>query len=177
MASTVVESTELRADVRALEEIPPLPQNTQRLLDVLGDDEVNLEDVARSIEEVPVLAARIVGLSRSAYFGAGTARSVADAIIRVLGLRLVRSLALGWGKHNIRVNCIAPGLVKTDFARALWEDADKLKRTEAAYPLGRIGEPDDIAGMAVCLASKAGAFLTGQTVVVDGGCTIVNARG
>lgn len=96
MASTALPANELRADVRALEEIPPLPQNTQRLLEVLNDDEVNLEDVAAAIEEVPALAARIVGLSRSAFFGAGgAASSVSDAIIRVLGLRLVRSLALG----------------------------------------------------------------------------------
>lgn len=96
MVATTINSTILRADVRSLEEIPPLPQNTQRLLDVLADDDVHLEDVARVIEEVPALAARIVGLSRSAFFGAGSgARSVSDAIIRVLGLRLVRSLALG----------------------------------------------------------------------------------
>ncbi len=96
MASTAPHAKELRADVRSLEELPPLPQNTQRLLEVLGDEEVHLEEVARVIEEVPALAARIVGLSRSAFFGAGSgARSVADAIIRVLGLRLVRSLALG----------------------------------------------------------------------------------
>jgi NAD(P)-dependent dehydrogenase (short-subunit alcohol dehydrogenase family) len=70
------------------------------------------------------------------------------------------------------VNCIAPGLVRTDFARALWEDADYLERTEATTPLGRIGEPEDIGGIAVFLASRAGAFVTGQTIVADGGVTI-----
>jgi len=90
---------------------------------------------------------------------------------------LARSLAVGWGKKNIRVNCIAPGLVKTDFARALWEDPERLLKAEAAYPLGRIGEPEDIAGVAVCLASPAGAFITGQTIVVDGGITMAGARG
>lgn len=90
---------------------------------------------------------------------------------------MARGLAVGWGKHNIRVNCIAPGLVKTDFAKALWDDPEKLKKAEAAYPLGRIGDPDDIAGVAVCLASPAGAFITGQTIVVDGGVTIAGARG
>ena len=89
---------------------------------------------------------------------------------------LARSLAVGWGKKNIRVNCIAPGLVKTDFARALWEDPERLKKVEAVYPLGRIGEPDDIAGVAVCLAAPAGAFITGQTIVVDGGVTMTSAR-
>ncbi|MEZ5923804.1 MAG: SDR family oxidoreductase [Hyphomicrobiaceae bacterium] len=89
---------------------------------------------------------------------------------------LTRSLAVGWGKHNIRVNCIAPGLVKTDFARVLWENAAALEAAEAAYPLRRIGEPDDIAGVAVWLASRAGAFVTGQTIVVDGGLTIAGNR-
>ena len=89
---------------------------------------------------------------------------------------LARSLALGWGKHNIRVNCIAPGVVRTDFARALWEDPKNRARIEKNYPLGRIGEPDDIAGLAVCLAAKAGAFITGQTIIVDGGGTVGNPR-
>ncbi len=85
---------------------------------------------------------------------------------------MARNLAVGWGPHNIRVNCIAPGLVRTDFARALWDDPDKLKRTEDAYPLRRIGEPEDIGGVATFLASEAARFITGQTIVVDGGITI-----
>ena len=89
---------------------------------------------------------------------------------------LVRSLAIGWGKHNIRINCIAPGVIKTDFAKALWQDDAKRAKIEAAYPLGRIGDPDDIAGIAVCLAAKAGAFITGQTIIVDGGGTVGNPR-
>jgi len=90
---------------------------------------------------------------------------------------MARSLAVGWGKHNIRVNCIAPGLIRTDFAKPLWDNPDRLEQAKAAYPLGRIGEPDDIAGVAVCLASPAGAFITGQTIVVDGGITMAGARG
>lgn len=85
---------------------------------------------------------------------------------------MARNLAVGWGPHNIRVNCIAPGLVKTDFARALWEDPAKLAHAEAAYPLRRIGEPEDIGGVATFLASDAARFITGQTIVVDGGITI-----
>ena len=85
---------------------------------------------------------------------------------------LARNLAVGWGPHNVRVNCIAPGLVKTDFARALWDDPDKLKRAEAAYPLRRIGDPEDIGGIATFLASDAARFITGQTIVADGGITI-----
>jgi NAD(P)-dependent dehydrogenase (short-subunit alcohol dehydrogenase family) len=70
------------------------------------------------------------------------------------------------------VNCIAPGLIKTDFARALWENPDTLKRATSTTPLRRIGEPDEIAGAAIYLASKAGSFVTGQSIVVDGGVTI-----
>jgi NAD(P)-dependent dehydrogenase (short-subunit alcohol dehydrogenase family) len=77
-----------------------------------------------------------------------------------------------WGPHNIRVNCIAPGLVRTDFARALWEDAETLARAEATTPLRRIGEPEEIAGAAVFLASRAGRWMTGQVLVIDGGVTI-----
>jgi hypothetical protein len=87
-------------------------------------------------------------------------------------MQLARSLAVEWGHANIRVNCIAPGLVRTDMARVLWDDPEKLARAENAYPLGRIGEPSDIAGVAVFLAASAGRFITGQTIVVDGGATI-----
>jgi len=86
---------------------------------------------------------------------------------------LVRNLAVRWGEHNIRCNAIAPGLIKTDFARALWENPERLAQVEASYPLRRIGDPDEIAGVAVMLASKAGQYITGQTIVVDGGSTIV----
>ena len=75
-------------------------------------------------------------------------------------------------KRQVRINCIAPGLVRTDFARALWENPDTLKRSNARTPLGRVGEPDEIAGAAILLASRAGSFVTGQTIVVDGGATI-----
>ena len=85
---------------------------------------------------------------------------------------LARALATEWGVDNIRINCIAPGLVKTDFAKALWEDDVRRKRTEATTPLRRLGEPDDIGGVAAFLASKAAAFITGQIIVADGGVTI-----
>jgi NAD(P)-dependent dehydrogenase (short-subunit alcohol dehydrogenase family) len=87
-------------------------------------------------------------------------------------LQLARNLAVELGPHNVRINCIAPGLIRTDFARALWEDQENLKRRKAQTPLGRIGEPDEIAGVAVLLASQAGSYMTGQTIVVDGGVTI-----
>lgn len=94
------------------------------------------------------------------------------AISKAADMQLARNLAVEWGPHNIRVNCIAPGLVRTDFAKALWDNPEYLARTEQRTPLRRIGEPDDIAGAAVFLASRAGSWLTGQTIVIDGGVTI-----
>jgi NAD(P)-dependent dehydrogenase (short-subunit alcohol dehydrogenase family) len=94
------------------------------------------------------------------------------AISKAADFQLARNLAVEWGPKNIRVNCIAPGLVRTDFARALWENPDMLARSEAMTPLRRIGEPDDIAGAAVLLASRAGNWMTGQVIVIDGGVTI-----
>jgi NAD(P)-dependent dehydrogenase (short-subunit alcohol dehydrogenase family) len=85
---------------------------------------------------------------------------------------MARNLAVEWGPKNVRVNCIAPGLVRTEFARALWDNPAIYQHVVSRYPLGRIGEPDDIAGAAVMLAAKAGRFITGQTIVVDGGITI-----
>jgi dehydrogenase/reductase SDR family member 4 len=101
-----------------------------------------------------------------------------NAVIGVYGISkaadagLARNLAVEWGPQNIRVNCIAPGLIKTDFARALWEDEKMRKATEMKTPLRRIGEPKDIGGIAVFLASEAGAYITGQMIVADGGVTI-----
>jgi NAD(P)-dependent dehydrogenase (short-subunit alcohol dehydrogenase family) len=90
---------------------------------------------------------------------------------------MCRALACEWGPKNIRVNCIAPGLIRTDFARALWENEERRKAREALTPLRRIGEPVDIGGIAVFLASPAGSFVTGQMIVADGGVTIVGERG
>ena len=84
-------------------------------------------------------------------------------------LMLVKNLCVAYGKDNVRANAILPGLVKTDFARALWEDEELLARTLARTPLGRIAEPRDLAGIAVYLASRAGAWTSGQAFVVDGG--------
>jgi NAD(P)-dependent dehydrogenase (short-subunit alcohol dehydrogenase family) len=116
-------------------------------------------------EGVFIIVSSVGGLRGSPSIGGYNVSKAAD-------FQLARNLAVELGPHNIRVNCIAPGLVKTDFARALWEDPERLARTEASTPLRRIGEPDDIAGAAVFLASQAGAWLTGQAIVVDGGSTI-----
>ncbi|HZS06985.1 MAG TPA: glucose 1-dehydrogenase [Blastocatellia bacterium] len=94
------------------------------------------------------------------------------AISKAADMQLARNLAVEWGQHNIRVNCIAPGLVRTDFAKALWENPKLLATTEASTPLRRIGEPEDIAGAAVFLSSRAGSWMTGQVIVIDGGVTI-----
>ena len=85
---------------------------------------------------------------------------------------LCRALACEWGPKNIRVNCIAPGLIRTEFARALWENDERRKAREAGTPLRRIGEPADIGGVAVFLASQAGSYVTGQMIIADGGVTI-----
>lgn len=114
-----------------------------------------------------VIISSIGGLKGSASLGAYAISKAAD-------MQMARNLAVEWGPDNIRVNCIAPGLVKTDFARALWEDPKIYEATVANYPLRRIGEPDEIAGAAVFLASGAGSFTTGQTLVIDGGGTIAS---
>lgn len=97
----------------------------------------------------------------------------AYGISKAAEIGLARNLAAEWGPRNIRVNAIAPGLVKTDFARALWEDPVRLERAEQATPLRRIGEPNDIAGVALFLASEASAYVTGHVLVADGGETVI----
>ena len=95
-------------------------------------------------------------------------------ISKAADFALARNLAVEWGPKNVRANCIAPGLVKTDFARALWENPDFLEKRTRTSPLRRIGEPDEIGGVVAFLASKAAAFMTGQIVVADGGVTIAS---
>ena len=112
-----------------------------------------------------IIVSSIGGLRGDPLIGAYNVSKAAD-------FQLARNLAVEYGPHNVRVNCIAPGLIKTDFAKALWEDPDRLEKVNTRTPLRRIGEPDEIAGAAVFLASKAGNFVTGQAIVVDGGTTI-----
>jgi len=97
----------------------------------------------------------------------------AYGISKAAGHHLVRNLAAEWGPKNVRVNAIAPGLIKTEFARALWEDEKRRAERIGATPLRRLGEPRDIGGIAVFLASPAAAFITGQCIVADGGVTIL----
>ncbi|MFM1895946.1 MAG: hypothetical protein RLZZ385_1020 [Pseudomonadota bacterium] len=104
----------------------------------------------------------------------GTDKLGAYAISKAADMQIARNLAVEWGPKNVRVNCIAPGLIRTDFARTLWENPDTYAATVKHYPLRRIGEPEEIAGAAVFLASRAGSFTTGQTIVIDGGGTIAS---
>jgi NAD(P)-dependent dehydrogenase (short-subunit alcohol dehydrogenase family) len=113
-----------------------------------------------------IIISSIGGLKASDLIGAYNISKAAD-------MQLARNLALEFGPKGVRVNAICPGLVQTDFARALWENPEILKASTARSCLRRIGQPDEIAGMAVFLASKAGAFTTGQSIVIDGGATVV----
>jgi NAD(P)-dependent dehydrogenase (short-subunit alcohol dehydrogenase family) len=124
-----------------------------------------IPEMAKRRDGAVVIVSSIGGLRGSSMLGAYGISKAAD-------MQLARSLAVEWGEHNVRVNAIAPGLVKTDFARALWENKEVLEQALKQAPLRMIGEPVDIAGAAVLLASPAGRFITGQTLVVDGGVTI-----
>jgi NAD(P)-dependent dehydrogenase (short-subunit alcohol dehydrogenase family) len=112
-----------------------------------------------------VLVSSVGGLHGSAVIGTYNVSKAAD-------MQLARNLAVEWGPENIRVNCIAPGVVRTDFARAIHEDPKVRAMVERELPLRRIGEPDDIGGIALMLVSAAGNYMTGQVVVADGGAMI-----
>jgi NAD(P)-dependent dehydrogenase (short-subunit alcohol dehydrogenase family) len=111
-----------------------------------------------------IIVSSIGGLKGSGVLGAYNISKAAD-------FQLARNLAAEFGPHQVRVNCIAPGLIKTDFAKALWENPQTLKMVTMHTPMQRIGEPHEIAGAAVFLASDASTFMTGQAIVVDGGST------
>jgi NAD(P)-dependent dehydrogenase (short-subunit alcohol dehydrogenase family) len=112
-----------------------------------------------------IFISSIGGLRGSPVIGAYNVSKAAE-------FQLARNLATEYGPYGIRVNCIAPGLIRTDFARALWEDEANLVKALTGTPLGRIGEPDDVAGAAAFLASDASRYITGQTLIVDGGATV-----
>lgn len=118
--------------------------------------------MAERRDGVVIIVSSIGGFQGSDTLGAYCISKAAD-------MQLARNIAVEWGGKNIRANCIAPGLIRTDFARALWENPTLLEKTVQFTPLERIGEPDEIAGAAVFLASPAGRFMTGQTMIIDGG--------
>ncbi len=121
-----------------------------------------LPEMVERKDGVVLVVSSVGGLNGSAVLGTYGVSKAAD-------MALIRNISTEFGPHNIRANAIAPGLIRTDFARALWEDPETLKAATANAALRRIGEPEEIGGVAVFLASRAGSFMTGQTVVVDGG--------
>ncbi len=121
-----------------------------------------LPEMVERKDGVVLIVSSVGGLNGSAVLGTYGVSKAAD-------LALIRNIATEFGPNNIRANAIAPGLIKTDFAKALWDDPETLKNSTANACLRRIGEPEEVGGLAVYLASKAGAFMTGQTLVIDGG--------
>jgi NAD(P)-dependent dehydrogenase (short-subunit alcohol dehydrogenase family) len=124
-----------------------------------------IPQMAERREGSVIVISSIAGLKGNTTLGAYGISKAAD-------FQLVRNLAVEYGPSNIRVNAIAPAIIRTDFARRLWEDPEIYARAIKAYPLRRIGEPDEVAGAAIFLASQAGAFVTGQVLTIDGGMTI-----
>lgn len=123
-----------------------------------------LPQMAERGEGAVVLLSSIAGIRGNTVIGTYGVSKAAEAA-------LARNLAVEWGPSGIRVNSIAPGLIKTDFAKALWEDPVRVKQAEDKTPLRRIGDPVDIAGLAVFLSTPASAYITGQVIVADGGET------
>lgn len=117
-----------------------------------------------------ILLSSITAFLGSALIGAYAVSKAAEA-------QLARNLAVEWGRNGIRVNAIAPGVIQTDFARALWEDPKARRMIESSNCLGRMGVPEDVAGLALFLASDAAGFISGQTLIVDGGASIFTPSG
>lgn len=123
-----------------------------------------LPQMAERGEGSVILLSSIAGLRGNTVIGTYGVSKAAEAA-------LARNLAVEWGPKGIRVNSIAPGLIRTDFAQALLDDPERVRVAEQKTPLRRIGDPVDIAGVAVFLASPASAYVTGQLIVADGGET------
>jgi NAD(P)-dependent dehydrogenase (short-subunit alcohol dehydrogenase family) len=124
-----------------------------------------LPDMIERKKGALIVVSSIGGLRGSPTIGAYNVSKAAD-------FQLARNYAVEYGQHNIRTNCIAPGLIRTDFARALWENPEAEKAFNTSHPMRRMGNPEDLAGTAVFLASDAGGYVNGQMIVVDGGSTI-----
>jgi len=126
---------------------------------------MTLPAMAERKDGVVIIVSSVGGFIGSGYLGAYCISKAAD-------MQLARNLAVEWGPHNIRVNCIAPGIIRTHFSKALWADPQRAAAFAQRNPLRRLGDPDDVAGVAVMLAARAGNFISGQTLVVDGGSLI-----
>lgn len=124
-----------------------------------------LPDMIANRDGAIIIVSSIGGLKGSEAIGAYCVSKAAD-------MQLARNYAVEYGRHNIRTNCIAPGLIRTDMARALWENEAAEERFNTSHPMRRMGVPEDLAGAAVFLASRAGAYVNGQTIVVDGGTVV-----
>ena len=125
-----------------------------------------LPEMAERREGVVIIISSIAGLTGNPVLGTYGISKAAD-------MALTRNIAVEYGGRNIRANTLAPGLIKTDFSQTLWANDMILNEALRHTPLARIGEPDEIAGAAVFLASDAGKYITGQTLVIDGGAIIV----
>jgi NAD(P)-dependent dehydrogenase (short-subunit alcohol dehydrogenase family) len=112
-----------------------------------------------------IIVSSIAGLKGTDAIGVYALSKAAD-------MQLARNLAVEWGRSNVRTNCLAPSIIKTDMARALWDNPETYQHAVRTYALGRIGEVSEVAGAAVFLAAPAGRFITGQTIVIDGGASI-----
>ncbi len=120
---------------------------------------------------VPRRRGKIINVA--SIFGlVGRPERAAYSASKAAAMQLTRTLAVEWAPHNIHVNAIAPGATRTPTREELFGDPAYLQRLVAQYPLGRIADPEDIVGTALFLASTASDFITGQTIVVDGGHTI-----
>ena len=121
-----------------------------------------IPDMIKQGDGVILIVSSVGGLKGSSTLGTYGVSKAAD-------IAIVRNISAEFGSYNIRANAIAPGLIRTDFAKALWENPEILKNSTHNSHLKRIGEPDEIGGAAVFLASEAGKFVSGQTLVIDGG--------
>ncbi len=124
-----------------------------------------IPEMAERNDGAVIIVSSVAGLKGTNAIGVYALSKAAD-------MQLARNLAVEWGRSNVRANCLAPSIIKTDMARALWDNPETYKHAVSTYALGRIGEVSEVAGAAVFLASPAGRFITGQTIVIDGGATI-----
>jgi len=124
-----------------------------------------IPEMAERNDGAVIIVSSVAGLKGTNAIGVYALSKAAD-------MQLARNLAVEWGRSNVSANCRAPSIIKTDMARALWDNPETYKHAVSTYALGRIGEVSEVAGAAVFLASPAGRFITGQTIVIDGGATI-----